>query len=207
VIGIIGAVPAAIFFGCVALVAVHLSHVVCAGIPRADDGPPAGTPPVVVLVVASAVLGGVLVAKGTTPLHLAIGAILVFALVACWCSDLICGILPDAFTLAPLAAVLAIVIFERDWGAVVAAIAAFVPFALTAYFTRGYGMGWGDAKLVALCGAALGAASLIILTLAVAGVAALIGHRVTGGKKGEPIAFAPYIAAFTALLLPWGLMR
>ena len=40
--------------------------------------------------------------------QIGIAAIGVFALVACWCSDSICGIVPDVFTLGPLAVILLI---------------------------------------------------------------------------------------------------
>ncbi len=198
-----GIAIAAIFFGSIAFIATYVSQMVCTGIVPADDGPPRGKPPVPILVAGAALLGAVLVWQGTAAAGIAISAIVVFALVACWCSDMICGVLPDAFTLGPLAAVLLIALVERDWAILIAAAVAFVPFAVVSYITRGIGMGWGDTKLVTLCGAALGAPT-VILTLALASGAAVIGHRLTGGKKG-PIALAPYIAVFTALMLPWGI--
>lgn len=175
---------------------------ICAGVTPADDGPPRGTPPLAIIIAGAAILGGVLVWQNTAPVEIAISAIVVFALVACWYSDMVCGILPDAFTLAPLGAVLLIAIVERNWAILIAAGVAFVPFAIVSYLTKGIGMGWGDTKLVTLCGAALGAPTVIV-AMAFASGAAVIAHRVTGGKRG-PIALAPYIAVFTALMLPWG---
>jgi prepilin signal peptidase PulO-like enzyme (type II secretory pathway) len=64
-------------------------------------------------------------------------------------------------------------------------------------------MGWGDVKLVAITGAALGA-PLGYLTLAVACFAAFIVHHF-GKRRSNPIAFAPYIAVLTAAALPLGL--
>jgi prepilin signal peptidase PulO-like enzyme (type II secretory pathway) len=64
-------------------------------------------------------------------------------------------------------------------------------------------MGWGDAKLVALTGAALGA-PLGAVALAVACVVAVVVHRFAGARQA-PIAFAPYIAALTGAALPLGL--
>jgi prepilin signal peptidase PulO-like enzyme (type II secretory pathway) len=194
---------AVVFFGCVAFIAMQLSGIVCAGVAPEEDGPAAGRPPYVVLVAAAAVLGGVLVALGTTPVQIGIAAIVIFALVACWCSDTTCGIVPDVFTLGPLAALLLFSVAMRDWWMVASAAIVFVPFAVAALVSRGNGMGWGDAKLVALTGAALGA-PLAIMALAAACAAAVIGHRIAGRGRG-PIAFAPYIAALTGAALPLGL--
>jgi prepilin signal peptidase PulO-like enzyme (type II secretory pathway) len=81
----------------------------------------------------------------------------------------------------------------------------FVPFAIAAMFSRGQGMGWGDVKLVALTGAVLGA-PLALIALALACLAAAIGHRISRARQ-TPIAFAPYIAAATAIALPLGLVH
>lgn len=201
----IAIIAAGLFFGCLAVIGIYASSIVCAGVAPAEDGPAPGRPPYAVLTIAAAVIGGALVALGTTPLQIGIAAIVVLALVACWCSDAICGIVPDLFTLTPLAALLLFSVAQREWGIIVSAAIAFVPFAAAALFSRGYGMGWGDAKLVALTGAALGA-PLAVLTLAVACAAAVIGHRIAGARRG-PIAFAPYIAALTGVALPLGLIH
>ncbi len=201
----IGIALAAAFFGCIAFVATQLSRAVCAGVSPAPDGPAPGRPPNVVLIAAAALIGGSLVAFGATPLQIGIAAIVIFALVACWCSDTMCGMVPDVFTLAPLAAIVLFALAQRQWELVASAIIVFVPFAAAAFFSRGHGMGWGDAKLVAIVGAALGA-PLAVFALAVACVAAVIGHRITRGGRG-PIAFAPYIAAATGIALPLGFLR
>jgi prepilin signal peptidase PulO-like enzyme (type II secretory pathway) len=202
---VIATLLAAVFFGCVAFIACEVSRAVCAKVPALGDGPATGTPPIIVLVAASALLGGLMIGRGATVMQLAAGAIVVFALVAAWCSDMLCGLVPDVFTLAPLAALLLLAFTQRDWGIFLSALVPFVPFAVAAFYSRGYGMGWGDAKLVALSGAALGA-PLALLTLAAACVAAVVGHRIA--KAGHnPIAFAPYIAACTGLALPLGLMH
>lgn len=195
-------IAAAVFFGCIGVIALHLSRALCAGIVPAEDGPPPGRPPYIVLVAACALLGGALVAVGATPLQIGIAAIVAFALVACWCSDALCGIVPDVFTLAPLAALLLFAVAQRDWWIAISATVVFAPFAVAAIFSRGYGMGWGDAKLVALAGAALGA-PLALLALSCACAAAVIVNRFARGRG--PIAFAPYIAAATGLALPLGL--
>ncbi len=201
----IAVVAAAVFFACIAFIGTHVSRIVCADMPPAEDGPPSSKPPYAALVIAAALLGGLLVALGTAALQIGIAAIVVFALVTCWCSDAICGIVPDVITLPSLAALLLFGLAQRDWGILVSAAIAFAPFAAAALLSRGYGMGWGDAKLVALTGAALGA-PLAVMTLAVACGAAVIGHRLARGARG-PIAFAPYIAALTGIALPLGLAR
>jgi prepilin signal peptidase PulO-like enzyme (type II secretory pathway) len=196
---------AAIFFACVAYVAIEVSRAVCARLQPLDDGPATGTPPIAVLVAASALLGGLLIARGATVAQLAAAVIVVFALVAAWCSDMICGLVPDVFTLAPLGGLLLLAFTQRDWGILVSALVPFVPFAVAAFYSRGFGMGWGDAKLVALSGAALGA-PLALLTLAAACIAAVVGHRIASAGR-NPIAFAPYIAACTGLALPLAIVH
>lgn len=199
----IATILAALFFGSIAVVAMQVSRWFCADIEPADDGPPPGNPPYAPLALGCAAVGALLVAGGAAPVELGIAAIVEFALVACWCSDTICGIVPDVFTLAPLTALLLFALAERNWGVVISAVIAFAPFAAAALVSRGYGMGWGDAKLVALCGAALGA-PLAVFTLAMACAAAVVVHRLRG-TAGAPIAFAPYIAAATGIALPLGL--
>ena len=193
----------ALFFGCVAFLAMQISSIVCSNVIPADDGPASTKPPYAIVTAGAALLGAALVLLGAPPLQLGIAGIVVFALAACWASDALCGFLPDAFTLGPLAALLLFALAQRDWGLIVSAVLVFVPFAAAAYFSRGYGMGWGDAKLVALTGAVLGA-PLGYFTLAIACAAAVVVHRF-GSRRAEPIAFAPYIAALTGMALPLGL--
>jgi prepilin signal peptidase PulO-like enzyme (type II secretory pathway) len=202
---VVSLAAAAIFFACVAVIAIQLSRVVCADVPPADDGPPPGKPPYAVLTGASALVGAALVYTGAMPLQLGIAALVLFTLVAAWCSDTLCGLVPDVFTLPPLAVLLFFALAQHQWAIVFSAAIAFIPFALAALFSRGRGMGWGDAKLVAVSGAALGL-PLVVLTLAVACAAAALVHRIARGAPA-PIAFAPYIAAATGLALPLGLIR
>jgi prepilin signal peptidase PulO-like enzyme (type II secretory pathway) len=196
---------AAIFFASIAVIAMQTSRALCAEILPADDGPPAGKPPYIILPAACGLLGVLLVTVGAQPLQLGIAAIVLFALVASWCSDTLCGLVPDAFTLVPLAALLLFAVAQHNWEMAASAAIVFAPFAIAAMVTRGNGMGWGDAKLVALCGAALGA-PLAFLALAVACAAAVAVHRFGGAARG-PIAFAPYIAALTGAALPLGLVH
>lgn len=198
----IATVAAAVFFGCIGVFALFAGRSLCANVVSADDGPPAGKPPQIVIVVACVLLGGALVAVGATPLEIGIAAIVTFALAACWYTDTLCGMVPDVLTLAPLGALLLFAFAQHDWWIALSAFVVFAPFAVAAYFSHGIGMGWGDAKLVALCGAALGA-PLALIALAVACAAAVVVNRLARGTG--PIAFAPYIAAATGLALPLGL--
>jgi hypothetical protein len=202
---VIGIIAAALFFGSIAFIAVQASRAACSGVLPAPDGPPPSTPPDAVLIVAAALLGGLVVALGATPPQIGIAALVVFALVACWCSDMLCGILPDVFTLAPLGLLLAFGLTQRNWGLIFSALVVFVPCAGAAAFSRGYGMGWGDAKLVAIVGAALGA-PLAVFALFFGCAAAVIGHRIAGWPS-RPIALAPYIAAAAGIAIPLGLLH
>lgn len=201
----IGAILAAAFFGCIGVMAIQASRAFCADIEPAEGGPMPGKPPYVLIGVGAAAIGAALLAADASPLQLGIAAIVVFSLVASWCSDTLCGIVPDVFTLGPLAALLLFAAAQHNWTIAISAVIAFVPFAVAALISRGYGMGWGDAKLVALCGAALGA-PLAVFTLALACGAAVVVHRIVGIKQ-KPIAFAPYIAAATGIALPLGFIH
>ena len=106
----------------------------------------------------------------------------IFALVACWCSDALCGVSPDASPLAPLAALLLFAIAQRDWEVVDLGMSSFsCRLPSPRIFSRGYGMGWGDAKLVALTGAVLGAPLAVASRCAVA--CARGGRRATGCRR------------------------
>ena len=195
----------AVVFACVAFLAVQSSMVVCSRIAPLEGAPPASEPPVVALVLGAAFLGALFVVQHATLPELAALALVVFSLVACWASDSLRGLVPDLFTLVPLAILLVTAVAQRDWLVVISALIAFIPFGGAALFTKGKGMGWGDAKLVALAGAALGA-PLAIFAMMVACIAAVVGYRVKHVKSG-PIAFAPYIAAAVGAALPLGVGR
>lgn len=201
----IGIAAAAVFFGCIAFIGAEESRALCALITPFTDGPVPRKPPIALLVLASALVGGLLVAWNALPLQLVTAAIVVFALVTCWCSDAICGIVPDIFTLGPLAALLLFAVTQRNWEVLWSAALPAAFFAGAALYTRGKGMGWGDAKFVAITGAALGA-PLALLALALACVAAVMGQKLARAPRGA-IAFAPYIAAATAIALPFGILR
>jgi Flp pilus assembly protein protease CpaA len=196
---------AMIFFACIAFVAAEISRQYCSRITPFADGPPPGRAPVALLCIGAAIVGGILVWWKAPPLQIGLAAIVIFSVVACWCSDAVCGIVPDVFSLVPLAVLLLFALTQRDWEVWWSAAIPFVFFAGAATLTRGKGMGWGDAKLVALTGAALGA-PLALVVLPIACIAAVIAQRLRRGGTG-PMAFAPYIAAVTGVALPIGILR
>jgi prepilin signal peptidase PulO-like enzyme (type II secretory pathway) len=201
----IAVIVCALFFAALALLGEQLGRWACANVTPFADGPSRSNPPTVILAIAAGLLGAVLVSQGSSVEKTAIAAIAVLVLVACWCSDSLCGIVPDVFSLGGLALIAIIAVTQRDWWALGSAIAVFVPFAVAAAFSHGRGMGWGDAKLVALAGAVLGA-PLAFFVMALACVAAAVGYRMKRIERG-PIAFAPYIAAAIGLAMPLGLVR
>ncbi|GAC1389334.1 MAG: hypothetical protein NVSMB31_05180 [Vulcanimicrobiaceae bacterium] len=115
------------------------------------------------------------------------------ALVAAWCSDVTTGIVPDLFSVVPLAAIIAIAIATQSWWLILSALVPLLPFGIAALASKGRGMGWGDVKLVALGGALLGI-QVALASFAVACLVAVIMYRARGVQAG-PIAFAPYLVA------------
>ncbi|MGZ3563380.1 MAG: prepilin peptidase [Vulcanimicrobiaceae bacterium] len=196
----IGLIVGGAFFACVAYLGIVLSRLVCANIAPFEDGPPTGNPPVPWLIAGAALLGALLVGRGEQPFQLGLVSLVALALVAAWCSDTTCGIVPDIFTLGPLGAIGLFAVLHGAWWLLISAAVPFLPFAVAAAMSHGRGMGWGDVKLTALAGVALGA-QLSLFALALACIAAIVGYRLKGVKHG-PIAFAPYIAAAVAIALP-----
>jgi prepilin signal peptidase PulO-like enzyme (type II secretory pathway) len=184
----------AAMYACAAFLAVQLSATVCKTIEPFEDGPQPGRPPTLWLIAGAALAGGILALRGGSELpHLALGAVLLSALVAAWHADVLTGIVPDWFTLGPIALFVIVGVFTHDYGRVIAALITAAPFAVAAVISKGLGMGWGDVKLAALGGIAIGAWQPMIpffigACLVAAGVAVL--RR----RKHEPIAFAPYLA-------------
>jgi prepilin signal peptidase PulO-like enzyme (type II secretory pathway) len=195
----------ALFFAGVALVGAEVSRLYCAHVEPFADGPTPRHAPVVAICITAAAIGGLLSFWKVPALNIGLASIVVFSLVACWCSDAICGIVPDVFSLVPLAVLLLFALTQRDWEVWWSATIPFAFFAGAALLTRGKGMGWGDAKLVALTGAALGA-PLALVALPIACVVAVVAQRFAK-TKGVPMAFAPYIAALTGIALPLGIIR
>jgi prepilin signal peptidase PulO-like enzyme (type II secretory pathway) len=192
----------ALLFGAAALLAVFTAGLICARIEPFADGPQPQSPQPVLIVALMAVVGAFVAVHGFAASILAVGAIAAFALTGCWYCDLARGIVPDFFTLFPLAALGSFAAVEGEWRVLISAAVPFVPFALAAVFSRGRGMGWGDAKLVALGGAVLGAQAALI-AFAVSCLAAAVVNWLSG-RRGTPIAFAPYLVVAAALALALG---
>lgn len=193
----------ALLFACAAIAGLVAAAAICSRIEGYDDGPLPGTPPVVALVAGAALIGGVAGAHADAA-RLGLVAIVTAAFVAAWYCDVARGVIPDVFSLGPLA-LIAVLAFTawHDPRMVVSALIVVVPFALAAYFSRGRGMGWGDVKLAAVTGALLGASNAL-LALALAAFAAAVSARFRRDAAAQPLAFAPYLIGATALFTALG---
>ncbi len=189
----------AILYGCAAFLGVQFSASLCEKIVPFDDGPRPGKPPSAALIAGAALIGGTLASRGLPVPVLGIFLVLVVSLVACWYSDVRCGIVPDYFTLAPLVFVLGISLVQRNVSPVFAALVVFVPFAVAALLSKGRGMGWGDVKLVALGAAVLGLQTSVLAFAAACLMAVVIATL--RRRRSEPIAFVPYLAGAIAVAL------
>jgi prepilin signal peptidase PulO-like enzyme (type II secretory pathway) len=167
-----------------------------------EDGPKPSEPPVLWLMVGFGVVGGLVTLHATSPAQLVLLAILCVVLAAVWCTDVRYGIVPDVFTLTPLAGLLLYALITRQWVIFVSALIPFIPFAIAAAMSGGRGMGWGDVKLAALGGAILGAQTATFAFAVSCLAAVLIAHL--RGQRGAPIAFAPYLVAAIAVAMPLG---
>jgi len=170
--------------------------------PALEDGPVPQSPPIVVLVVAAALIGAACALHGTNTETLAIVAAMAGVLTAIWCVDVTRGIVPDALTLVPLLALLIAGLLTGRWYVLLAAAVPAIPFAIMAWRTKGLGLGWGDVKLVALGGALLGMQTAI-LAFALAAIGAIVVARIQR-RTSEPLAFGPYLV--TAIAVPLALI-
>lgn len=192
------AIAGGLFFGLASCAGILLAGTVSAS--PFEDGPVPGKPPVIAIAAGSALVGILLTMRGSGAQSMLLYAIVVCALSAIWCTDVRYGIVPDVFTLVPLALVFALAIEQRAILPFVSAAIAFVPFAMLATLSQGRGMGWGDAKLAALGGAVLGGETALAAFAASAFIAAT--YAVLRGKHKHVIAFAPYLAAAIGAALP-----
>ena len=191
-----------LIFGAAALLGILASEHICGRIEAFPDGPSPASPQPVLLVTVMALVGGCVALHGFAASVIAVGAVAAFALTGCWYCDLARGIVPDFFTLFPLGCLAVFAVVEGEWRVILSAAVPFVPFAAAALLSRGRGMGWGDAKLVALGGAVLGAqASLVAFALSC--LAAGVVSRING-RRGTPVAFAPYLVIAAAGTLALG---
>jgi len=181
----------AIVYASAAFLGIQFSAAICRDFTPFDDGPRPGRPPVAFLIAASTALGAWLAWRGATIPALLIIGIVCVGLVASTYSDVVCGIVPDYFTVLPLVLVFAIAIVTQEWRIIYSSAIVTAPFAIAALLSKGRGMGWGDVKLVALGGAVLGL-PVAVLAFAAACVTA-VAVTLLRKRKGEPIAFAPYL--------------
>jgi prepilin signal peptidase PulO-like enzyme (type II secretory pathway) len=198
----LAAVAGALVFAIAGLLGVVCAQRVCVRLERFADGPPPASPKPVFIVTLIALAGACFAMHGITPATLATGALTAFALAGCWYCDLARGIVPDCFTLLPLTCLCVFAGAQQDWNILFSVAVPFAPFALAASFSRGRGMGWGDAKLVALGGAVLGMrSSVLAFALSCLAVGIVSCSR---GRRGSPVAFAPYLVVAVASGLAFG---
>lgn len=197
---IIATLLGALFFAAAGAVGAVLGVTFAERTQSLPDGPPPQTAPIPLLVLGCALIGAFITTRAFLPAVLVVLAIVCLALVAIWIVDARRGIVPDVFTLGPLAIILLVAIWQHEWWYVVGAVVPFVPFAAGALLSKGRGMGWGDVKLVALGGAVLGVQWGILACMA-ACLAAVAVCYVRGWRKG-PIAFAPYLTAAIGAAIP-----
>jgi prepilin signal peptidase PulO-like enzyme (type II secretory pathway) len=194
-----------IFFSATVFAGIALGKRLCASLEPFSDGPAPATPPIPWMYGISAVTGACVGFHAGTPepaalFVLAFGALLSGCFMSIWYCDTRCGIVPDWLTLPALVLVVAYSLFCHNMLAIISAVALFVPFAYTAYRSKGLGMGWGDAKLVALGGAALGGSAF--LSTIVACLVMAVHAKITNRMR-EPIAFAPYLIIGFECALAW----
>lgn len=168
---------------------------------RFTDGPPVSHPPIPWIVAGCAAIGAIVASRAAAPLHVLTLAVIAVALVAVWITDARRGIVPDLFTLGPLAVILLAAVAAHHWSTVFSAALPFVPFAAAAALSHGRGMGWGDAKLVALGGALLGAETATLAFSGACLAAALIHYA--RGERTRAIAFAPYLVTAIGIAIPF----
>ncbi len=195
----------ALFFASAAYVGVLLGSTIAERLAPLPDGPKTSEPPVAGLVAGCAFVGALVTAHAASQSQVVLIALVCVALIAIWITDARRGIVPDVFTLGPLAVLLVVALWQHHWWLLVSAAIPFAPFAAAAVLSRGRGMGWGDAKLVALGGAVLGA-QIAVLAFAAACFCAVAVSYARGRRHGA-IAFAPYLAAAIGLAIPLGMWR
>lgn len=193
----------AVLYGCGAFLCLQFAESLCAKIQPFEDGPRPGKPPLAALLIGSVLVGAFMAARVPSLPIVAMSGIVTAALAACWYCDVRCGILPDCFTLGPIALIAVVAAINHNWYALVSMVVVFIPFALSAYVSKGIGMGWGDAKLAALGGGLLGM-NHALLAFIVASLLAVAVAWLRGRGRKEPIAFAPYLAGCIAVATSFG---
>lgn len=202
---IVAAILGALFFAFAGYVGTVLGLTFAERLETLPGGPSPAKAPLPVLIAACAVIGALVTTHAAAPSQVLLIAIVCVALVAVWITDARRGIVPDVFTLGPLAIMLLVGVWQHAWWLFISTGVPFVPFAIAAVLSRGRGMGWGDAKLVALGGAVLGA-QMSVFAFALACMAA-VGWSYVRGRKRGPIAFAPYLATAIGAAIPLGMLH
>ena len=193
---------AAITYAAAAWLGTLISDWLYSGQTPFPDGPATVTVPAWAFPAAGALLGAAVALHGASMTELAIVGLVTIALVAGTATDLKCGVVPDIFTLLPLAGLVLWFGFHGDYGPLFSALVVGLPFAVVAALTRGHGLGWGDVKLAALGGALLGARGAA-LAFAIGCVAAFVISRFLT-PRGKPVAFAPYLVGGIGAVLMIG---
>jgi prepilin signal peptidase PulO-like enzyme (type II secretory pathway) len=189
-------------FAAAAWLGALLARALCAGQAPFEDGPPAVAIRPWVVAFAGACVGVGVVAHHPSLIQLATIGFVVAALAAVTVSDFALGVIPDPFTLIPLAVLILAAAVQHNYGPLFSAVAVALPFAVAAWLSRGHGMGWGDVKLAALGGALLGPQEAL-LAFMLASAVAFAASRFSA-PRGRPIAFAPYIAGGIGAMLVFG---
>lgn len=193
----------ALFFGIAGCVGILLAGTVKAE--PFEDGPAPAEPPLALIVAGCAIVGAFVGWHGGDGTRIVLYALVVCALAAIWCTDVRYGLVPDAFTLTPLAIVLFAALLRSQPWPLFYAMLPLAPFAVTAAISRGRGIGWGDVKLAALGGAVLGA-EVALLAFAASCLAAVV-FAYARGRRTQPIAFAPYLACAIGACIPLEAVR
>ena len=179
-----------------------IARTMYAGQSTFDDGPRSIVVELWIVALCAMIVGMGLAAHGASGLQLATVAVIVAALAACTITDCQIGIVPDLFTLVPLAALLVMSGSRGNFTPFLRALFVAVPFAGAALLSNGRGMGSGDVKLAALAGALLGARDATI-AITIACVGAFVISKLLRNRN-EPISFAPYIGAGIGFVLMLG---
>ncbi len=194
----------ALFFAGAAYLGITLGEVFAERLQPLEGGPPSHGVPVLAIAGVSAAIGAILFWLHVPVSQIMMIGIVCISLAAIFVTDARRGIVPDVFSLGPLAIILLVGLWQHEWNLFLAAGVPFAPFAFAAMRSKGRGMGWGDAKLVALGGAVLGM-ELGIVACIVACVAAVAVNYSRGKRRGV-FAFAPYLTACFALAIPFGVL-
>jgi prepilin signal peptidase PulO-like enzyme (type II secretory pathway) len=179
-----------------------LGEAICGGREPSPGGSARITPPALLFVLCGAATGVSIVMHGFTPPQVITLAILVLALAAAAAANLSGGIVPDAVTVVPLAAILLSSLLQARYAPLLSVVLITFPLAIVAAFSPGRGLSWGDVKLGALGAAILGASGVMVAFIA-AGLTAFVASRLAP-SAARPLALAPYIVLGIAVALVAG---